>query len=56
MWKAGTIITLEYNSAIYYRYVAINLDLFAADTHLGGLSEGERKDALRAFPTLVGMI
>ncbi|MDQ8209472.1 type I-E CRISPR-associated protein Cas7/Cse4/CasC [Coraliomargarita sp. SDUM461003] len=46
---AGMIGSLEFNSATYYRYVAINLDLLAAPTHLGGLSEDERKDILRAF-------
>ncbi|MCP5535195.1 MAG: type I-E CRISPR-associated protein Cas7/Cse4/CasC [Akkermansiaceae bacterium] len=46
---AGMIGTLEFNSATYYRYAAINLDLLADDKHLGGLSEDERKDILRAF-------
>jgi CRISPR system Cascade subunit CasC len=46
---AGMIGSLEFNSATYYRYAAINLDLLAKDSHLGGLSEGERKDILRAF-------
>lgn len=46
---AGMIGSLEFNSATYYRYVAINLDLLAEPTHLGGLSEDERKDILRAF-------
>lgn len=46
---AGMIGSLEFNSATYYRYIAINLDLLEAPTHLGGLSENERKDILRAF-------
>lgn len=46
---AGMIGSLEFNSATYYRYAAINLDLLAAQSHLGGLSEDERKDILRAF-------
>lgn len=46
---AGMIGTLEFNSATYYRYVAINLDQLAAPTHLGELSEEERNDILRAF-------
>lgn len=46
---AGMIGTLEFNSATYYRYCAINLDLLANDKHLGGLNEDERKDILRAF-------
>ena len=46
---AGMIGSLEFNSATYYRYIAINVDLLAAPTHLGGLSLDERKDILRAF-------
>lgn len=46
---ADHIGILEFNSATYYRYAAINLDLLADDKHLGGLSEAERKDILRAF-------
>ena len=46
---AGMIGSLEFNSATYYRYIAINLDLLAAPTHLGGLSIDERKEILRAF-------
>lgn len=46
---ADHINSLEFNSATYYRYIAINLDLLAAPTHLGGLSVDERKDILRAF-------
>lgn len=46
---AGMIGTLEFNSATYYRYVAVNLDLLADEKHLGALTEKERKDVLRAF-------
>ena len=46
---AGMIGTLEFNSATYYRYVAVNVDMFADARHLGGLTEHERKDILRAF-------
>ncbi|MES2996540.1 MAG: type I-E CRISPR-associated protein Cas7/Cse4/CasC [Verrucomicrobiota bacterium] len=47
---AGMIGTLEYNSATYYRYVAINLDLLFDAKHLGPISEQEkRKSLLRAF-------
>ncbi|MGB0743897.1 MAG: type I-E CRISPR-associated protein Cas7/Cse4/CasC [Opitutales bacterium] len=46
---AGMIGSLEFNSATYYRYIGINLDLLAAPSHLGGLSEEERKDILKAF-------
>lgn len=46
---AGMIGTLEFNSATYYRYVAINLDLLADAKHLGGLTDDERREILRAF-------
>ena len=46
---AGMIGTLEFNSATYYRYVGINLDLLAKEDHLGGLPEEDRKAILRAF-------
>ena len=46
--------TLEYNSATYYRYVAINLDMLFDAKHLGPISEQEkRKSLLRAFITSV---
>jgi CRISPR system Cascade subunit CasC len=51
---AGMIGTLEYNSATYYRYVAINLDLLFDAKHLGPISEQEkRKSLLRTFITSV---
>ena len=46
---AGMIGSLEFNSATYYRYVAINLDLLAKQSHLGDLAEDERKAILRSF-------
>ncbi len=46
---ADHIGTLEFNSATYYRYVAVNLDLLADEKHLGNLSDEERKAILRAF-------
>jgi len=46
---ASMIGTLEFNSATYYRYVAINLDMLADARHLGALAEEERKEILRAF-------
>ena len=46
---AGMIGSLEFNSATYYRYIAVNLDLLTASSHLGGLSNDKRKDILRAF-------
>jgi len=51
---AGMIGTLEYNSATYYRYVAINLDLLFDAKHLGPISEQEkRKSLLRTFLSAV---
>ena len=40
---------IEFNSACYYRYVALNLDLLADKDHLGALSIEERKQAVAAF-------
>ncbi len=47
---AGHIGTLEFNSACYYRYVGVNLDLLDDDAHLAHLSKGERG---RVLATLV---
>ena len=46
---AGMIGTIEFNSATYYRYVGINLDLLADDRNLGGLTADQRSEILRAF-------
>lgn len=46
---AGHIGTLEFNSACYYRYVGLNLDLLADDDHLGHCSEDERHGITDAF-------
>ena len=46
---AGMIGTLEYNSATYYRYAAVNLDLLSDSSHLEALSSDERREILRAF-------
>lgn len=43
---AGMIGTLEFNSATYYRYVAINLDLLFDSKHLGPIEEQEKRKAL----------
>ncbi len=40
---------LEFNTACYYRYVGLNLDLLADDRHLGALSLDERREAVRRF-------
>ncbi len=41
--------TLEYSSATYYRYVALNLGLLFDDKHLGLLNFDERKAVVDAF-------
>ncbi len=46
---AGMIGTLEFSSAVYYRYAAINLDLLADEGHLGKLSSGDRRKVVDAF-------
>lgn len=44
---AGMTGTLEFNSATYYRFAALNLDLLAG--HLSALSVPERQDVVRHF-------
>ena len=46
---AGMIGTLEFTSATYYRYTAVNLGLLADDNHLGALSPAERREVLKSF-------
>ena len=46
---AGMIGTLEFTSALYYRYVALNLDLLADRQHLGGLAAEDRRAVVDAF-------
>lgn len=46
---AGMIGTLEFTSATYYRYAAINVDLLESPTHLGKLTVEERKAVVDAF-------
>jgi CRISPR system Cascade subunit CasC len=46
---AGMIGTLEFNSALYYRYCAVNLDLFADVNHLGALDLAQRRAAMEVF-------
>lgn len=46
---AGMIGTLEFTSACYYRYCALNLDLLASDSHLGGLDLAQRRAVVDAF-------
>ncbi|MCI0541717.1 MAG: type I-E CRISPR-associated protein Cas7/Cse4/CasC [Verrucomicrobiales bacterium] len=46
---AGMIGTIEFNSAVYYRYAAINLDLLSDPDHLGKLTTEERRKVVDAF-------
>ncbi len=46
---AGMIGTLEFSSAVYYRYAAINLDLLADEDHLAKLSIEDRRKVVDAF-------
>lgn len=46
---AGMIGTLEFSSAVYYRYAAVNLDLLADEAHLAKLSVDERRSIVDAF-------
>jgi len=46
---AGMTGTLEFNSATYYRFAALNIDLLKDGDHLGVLSEGDRRDVVRTF-------
>lgn len=46
---AGMIGTLEFTSATYYRYAAVNLDLLADEKHLGALATEDRRAILKSF-------
>lgn len=46
---AGMTSTLEFNSATYYRFAALNLDMLADEEHLGSLTREERQSVVRAF-------
>lgn len=46
---AGMTSTLEFNSATYYRFAALNLDMLADAEHLGSLSNEERQSVVRTF-------
>jgi CRISPR system Cascade subunit CasC len=46
---AGMTSTLEFNSATYYRFAAVNLDMLADKDHLGALTNQERQSVLHAF-------
>jgi CRISPR system Cascade subunit CasC len=46
---AGMTSTLEFNSATYYRFAALNLDMLADSDHLGSMSKAERQSVVRTF-------
>jgi len=46
---AGMTSTLEFNSATYYRFAALNLDMLADKEHLGRLTLAERQSVVRTF-------
>lgn len=46
---AGMTGILEFNSACYYRYAALNLDMLFDADHLGALATAERKVIVDAF-------
>jgi CRISPR system Cascade subunit CasC len=41
--------TLEFNSALYYRYAALNVDMLRAPTHLGRMTKEQRQTVVGAF-------
>ncbi len=46
---AGMTGTLEFNSATYYRFAALNLDMLADSEHLGSTTKAERQTVVRTF-------
>ena len=46
---AGMTSTLEFNSATYYRFAALNLDMLADEDHLKSMTREERQEVVRAF-------
>ena len=46
---AGMTGTLEFNSATYYRFAALNLDMLADQEHLECLTKEGRKNVVRTF-------
>jgi CRISPR system Cascade subunit CasC len=46
---AGMTGTLEFTSATYYRYIALNLGMLSDDAHLSALEPKERKKVVEAF-------
>jgi CRISPR system Cascade subunit CasC len=46
---AGMTGTLEFNSSVYYRFAALNLDMLADKEHLSCMTIDERKEVVSAF-------
>lgn len=46
---AGMTGTLEFNSATYYRFAALNLDMLADADHLGSMTQTERQSVVKTF-------
>lgn len=46
---AGMTSTLEFNSATYYRFAALNLDMLADADHLGSMNREERQSVVKTF-------
>lgn len=46
---AGMTSTLEFNSATYYRFAALNLDMLADADHLDSMTREERQSVVRTF-------
>lgn len=46
---AGMTGTIEFNSATYYRFAALNLGMLADKDHLGAMSKEERQSVVRTF-------
>lgn len=46
---AGHIGTLEFNSACYYRYMGLNMDMLKDDRHLAHFSPDELREVVDAF-------
>ncbi|MBI4767319.1 MAG: type I-E CRISPR-associated protein Cas7/Cse4/CasC [Deltaproteobacteria bacterium] len=46
---AGMTSTMEFNSATYYRFAALNLDMLADEDHLGSMTKEERQKVVRTF-------
>jgi len=46
---AAITSTLEFNSATYYRFAALNLDMLANEEHLKGMSLEQRQGVVRTF-------